>query len=351
VNAVPEKIIALVDYRGHFWSSVRRNDIGMDLDRLEAGFTKEGLAVEFLRFPEVDLRKRSFAGLPVVYQSSEDRGSLYKGYIEDIILGLTLRGAVPVPRYECLRAHHNKVFMEILRDVSDDARLQGVRARGFGTLEDYERYHESTDATQVIKSAEGCRSLGVALLDSASARRRLPPKLSRSFHLIDAAKNRAKVRLRPWYVAKSDHRRKFVVQEFVPSLTCDFKVLVYWDRTYVLQRGVREHDFRASGSGLFEYRKDLPDGLLDFVQEVFRGFDVPCISIDLAWTGSEFLPLEFQFVLFGTYTLERAPFYFVKAESGDRWTVVEKPSELEEVFAHSVVAFLRHGEPVAPDAH
>lgn len=351
MSATPEKIIMLVDYRGHFWSSVRKKDIGMDLEALEAAFVELGVTVEFLCFPEVDLRRRSFVGLPVLYQSSEDRGSLYKGYIEDIVLGLTLQGAVPVPRFECLRAHHNKVFMEILRDVSGEPRLQGVRSRTFGTLEDYERYHDKTDATQVIKSAEGSTSTGVALLDGVGARRRLPRKLSRSYHLIHAAKNRAKLHLRPWYAAKSNHRRKFIVQDFVPGLSGDFKVLVYWDRTYVLQRSNRKNDFRASGSGLFEYRRDLPDGLLDFVRAVFRGFEVPCISIDLAWTGSEFIPLEFQFVFFGSYTLERSPFYFVEAESGDGWTVVEEPSQLEEVFARSVVEFLQRGERTVPEAH
>lgn len=351
VSATPEKIVVLVDYRGHFWSSVRKIDIGMNLDALEAAFADLGVTVEILRFPEVDLRRRSFAGLPVLYQSSEDRGSLYKGYIEDIVLGLTLQGAVPVPRFECLRAHHNKVFMEILRDVSDDLGLQAVGSRSFGTLEDYEHYHEKTDAAQVIKSAEGSSSLGVALLDDVGARHRLPRRLSRSYHLIDSAKNRAKIFLRPWYAAKSNHRRKFIVQDFVPELAGDFKVLVYWDRYYVLQRGNRKNDFRASGSGLFEYRRELPDGLLDFVKAVFRGFEVPCISIDLAWTGSEFIPLEFQFVTFGSYTLVHSPFYFVAAESGNGWTVVEEPSQLEEVFARSVVAFLRQSERTVPEAH
>jgi hypothetical protein len=351
VSVTPEKIIVLVDYRGHFWSSVRKNDIGMDLEVLEATFAELGFTLEFMRFPEVDLRRRSFAGLPVLYQSSEDRGSLYKGYIEDIVLGLMLQGAVPVPHFACLRAHHNKVFMEILRDVSSEPRLQGVGSRTFGTLEDYEHYHEKTDVTQVIKSAEGSSSLGVALLDGAGARRRLPRKLSRSYHLVDAAKNRAKIHLRPWYAAKSNHRRKFIVQDFVAGLSGDFKVLIYWDRYYVLQRSNRKNDFRASGSGLFEYRRDLPTGLLDFVRAVFRSFEVPCISIDVAWTGSEFIPLEFQFVLFGSYTLVRSPFYFVAAESGDGWTVVEEPSQLEEVFARSVAAFLKHGERTVPEAY
>jgi hypothetical protein len=341
-------ILVLLDYRGHFWMSRRMKDVGMDLEALEAAFAHRGLSVEFLRFPEVDLRSRSYTGLPVLYQSSEDRDSLYKGYIEDVVLALALQGAIVLPGYEYLRAHNNKVFMELLRDLHAHEGLQSIRARPYGTLEDYRRHAEPTQQSQVIKSAEGATSSGVSLMDGPHARLKLPARLSRSLHLVDAAKNRVKLHLRPWYDARSDHRRKFIVQEFVAGLAGDYKVLVYWDRYYALERSNRKNDFRASGSGLFTYRRDLPEGLLTFAKGVFGVFDVPCMAIDIAWTGQDFIVLEFQFVRFGSYTLEASPFYFVEAAGGKGWTVVEEASRLEDVFARSVVAFLEqrgHARP------
>jgi len=49
------------------------------------------------------------------------------------------------------------------------------------------------------------------------------------------------------------HRSKFIVQEFIPDLSNDWKVLVFWDKYYVLRRKNRPNDFRASGSGLFSF--------------------------------------------------------------------------------------------------
>ena len=84
------------------------------------------------------------------------------------------------------------------------------------------------------------------------------------------------------YVPYSMHRQKFLVQEFIPGLQGDFKVLVYWDRYYVVSRNNRPGDFRASGSGLLTWPEDPPGGLLEYAQRVFNHFRVPMISLDIA---------------------------------------------------------------------
>ena len=60
------------------------------------------------------------------------------------------------------------------------------------------------------------------------------------------------------YVRESWNRGKIVVQEFIPGLKNDYKVLIFGSKYYVLYRRVREGDFRASGQGLLEYRRELP---------------------------------------------------------------------------------------------
>lgn len=47
----------------------------------------------------------------ILNTSSEDNGYHYKDYIEDIILGLYLQGAILLPEYKYLRANNNKVYM------------------------------------------------------------------------------------------------------------------------------------------------------------------------------------------------------------------------------------------------
>ena len=69
-------------------------------------------------------------------------------------------------------------------------------------------------------------------------------------------------------------------------------------------------DFRASGSGNFNYDKVLPDGLLNFCNEIYKEFNIPSLSLDIAYDGNQYYLIEFQAVYFGTYTLEAAPYYF-----------------------------------------
>ena len=68
-------------------------------------------------FFEIDFRKESYKNKWVIYQSSEDPELHYKDYIEDVLLTLKIQGAKLIPNFDYFRAHHNKVFMEFLRDV------------------------------------------------------------------------------------------------------------------------------------------------------------------------------------------------------------------------------------------
>ena len=106
------------------------------------------------------------------------------------------------------------------------------------------------------------------------------------------------------------------------------------ERAYAFRRFKRKNDFRASGSGFFDFVKDVPDGILDYAKKVFEEFDVPFISLDVAHKNSNFYLIEFQFVHFGTYTLEKSPFYFQQNENS--WQVMNSTSILEQEFAASI---------------
>lgn len=192
-----------------------------------------------------------------------------------------------------------------------------------------------------IKLTDGDQSKHVRLLATPGEKRRIPKCLSRTFHPCCWSVNRIKPYLRkiyPGYRAKSDHRRKFIIQNFVPGLEGDYKVLVFGEKYYVLHRKNRENDFRASGSGRFSFERELPPGLLDYAAKAFECFDVPFISLDIARGSEEFFLMEFQFVHFGAYTLEKSPFHFVERDG--HWQLMEGPSTLEEEFARAVCTYI-----------
>ncbi len=336
-------IVLLVDYEEQFYSSVRRLGAGMNVHLLRQGFERAGYQMVVRRFSSIDFRREQFKGWHVLYCSSEDRDLRYKGYIEDVLLGLTLRGAILVPGFFLFRAHHNKVMMEILRDVTPCEDLKTIRSRVYGSYEDYVVAPPGLDGGLVIKPAEGANSKGILLADGPTQTERAARRVSRSFHPVDALKDLIKRWIRYGYAGRSNRRRKFVIQNYIPGLTHDYKVLVYAGQFYVLLRKNRPGDFRASGSGLFEWPDSLPDGLLNTAERVHQALGSPFTSMDMAFDGSRVHILEVQCLHFGTYTLEKSPGYHVR--DGGQWRWVAGRSILEEEVVRSVAAFIEADRP------
>ena len=261
-----------------------------------------------------------------------DVSEFKKDFIEDIVFGLHLKGAKVLPDYRFLRANNNKVFMEILRDLADNSVIKNIESRKFGTVS--ELNSRATEGEFVIKPAAGAMSQGVLLSKSKQDLIHKAKKLSRTRYLwaeLWDLKNKIKHK---GFKTDSLYRKKFIVQEFIPGLDRDWKLLIYGDRYYILERKTRKNDFRASGSGMFSFTKDLPEGILDFGMEVFKAMRVPHLSMDIAYDGKSFYLLEFQAVYFGTKTLENSEFYFRYGNDG--WEAIDESSELERVYAESI---------------
>lgn len=335
------RIRLFIDYREQFYSSLRVSTGGMDLAVLQKRFHELGYELEIDRFSEIDPDDR-FDDSFILYQSSEDRDLHYKEYIADWIHHIEQRGGTLIPASSCFRAHENKVFQSLLTRQMDIPGVYVPAFKVFGCYEDLERASLSLSFPLVLKSSTGCQSQGVTLARSRAELLRKARKFSRSFHLRDALRFVAKRWLRKGYVPESLHRKKFLLQEFIPGLSGDFKVLVYWDKVFVLQRSTRPNDFRASGSGRFTYSRDVPPRLLDCALRLREHFDCPFVSADVAFdaVSGRCILIEIQFLMFGTYTLENSPFHFRR--DADSWSVVEGKVVLEEVFAEATAQFLQH---------
>ena len=336
-------LLLLIDYRNQFWLKTDYKEQSIDVNLLAREIGSLGYAVSIRSYNQIDFSEDNYKGYYVFYQSSQDPNLLYKSYIEDILLGLKLQGAFLIPDYQYLRAHHNKVFMEILRSVCGNDNMRLLKSWHFGTYEDFiDNKKLDWRKKYVFKLSTGDQSKNVVLLDDRKKFHSVPKKQSRSFNwyywFIDQIKPYWHSRY-PGYRKKSHHRRKFIIQEFIPGLSGDYKVLVFPDKKiFVLARETRPDDFRASGSGRFTYKRDIPRELLDYSSEVFNTFSVPFISLDIAISNKKFYLLEFQFVHFGTYTAEKSPFHFQKVF--DNWEIVEERVVIETEFAKSLHWFI-----------
>jgi glutathione synthase/RimK-type ligase-like ATP-grasp enzyme len=332
-------IYLLIDYRGAFYSTIRNRWglCSMDISRLQAEFQNHGYFAHVVRYSDIDLRKIHFKGCLVAYQSAEDSDSRYKDYIEDLLLGIQLQGGVLIPHFHCFRAHHNKVFMEILRDLSTDSKIQYPEAKSFGILEDFQKWNRMYP--KVIKKAWGAGSSGVELAKTPDEAMKIATRFSKSASLIECLKEyyRRWRRCKAGYVPTSLHRNKFIVQDFIGGLRGDFKVLVYWDKYFIVSRENRPGDFRASGSGRLNWPEDPSVELLNYARQVFKYFDVPMASLDIAMSGNEAFLIEFQFVNFGPAAMELSKWHFVA--TGKEWKKAYGTSVPETEFARSIVEY------------
>lgn len=333
------ELTLLVDYRDHYYCTLPQRQDTMSTRRLAAHLERWGWTAEIRRFDEVELRDGRWRGRFVFYQSAQDRDLHYKGYIEDVVLGLSMAGAVVVPDFAKLKAHHNKVFMEFLRDVSDDPALRSLRARHFGTFEEFAAAVPGLKFPLVLKSAATDLSRGVELARNAREALRHARRLSRSWHPGDAALRWWRQLTKPEYRRESLHRRKFIVQDLVAGASEDERVLVFGDRYYWLHRQSRPGDFRASGSGMPKHWPlEPPPGLLETARRVYEHFDVPYLHLDLIVDASAIHVIEYQFIRFGVNAVMNAPHHFVR--EGDGFRRVEGNLELEETFARAMVQYL-----------
>jgi len=330
-------IFILIDYKGIFGSKYIAVPYrsGMNKELLVKYFRKCNFDVRFLEFSAINLRSMNFKDKYVIYTSSEDIGGHYKDYIEDVLLGLELQGAKLIPEFKYFRAHNNKVFMEILRDLSTLDEIKSIQSKHFGTIVALKKM---INEKSVLKSARGAVSMGVYLSQSKKDLIRKAKKISRSTHIKDYLWDLGRSIKRRGYIRESIYKQKFIVQNYIPNLLNDWKILIFGKKYYILYRKTRKNDFRASGSGLLEYREKIPEGILDYAVRIYNCFNLPHLSIDVAYNEKNFYLIEFQAIYFGSHTLDTSPFYFTK--DNNKWNIHHKTSILEEEYVNSIIYYL-----------
>ncbi len=334
-----DKIFLFTDYRGQFYSSTKYRGAAVDLESLKIYFSKHNFELIVLAFSKIDFRTQNYKNAWVLYQSSEDPGMFYRSYVDDIVLGLYIQGAKLIPSLPQFRAHHNKHFLEILRDLHNLPDIKNLKAKRYGTYEDYLRdINYLNEDTLVLKSSNSSKSRGVFLLGNYTEKIKLPKVVSHTFSLQNLRYIIEQLKTGNKPLRISNHRNKFVLQHYIDGLQGDYRVVVYGEKFYVLYRKNRSDDFRASGSMKFNYDVELQEGLLDYAKKVFESFDAPYIALDIGIKKNEFFLFEFQFLSFGQYTLEKSSFYY-HLKNGKWQKEFEKP-DLEREIAESVSKFI-----------
>jgi len=338
------KIFLLTDYLGRFGS---KHDAvpyksGMNLELLHSLFSEFSVKAEILSFAEVQFSNIDWKGRIVLYTSQEDSDAFYKGYIEDVIYFLELQGAVVIPRYALLRAHENKVFMEFLRLMSNVPSMSSLESKSFGTYKEAIGAIEKLKFPIVVKAASGSMSSNVELARTVPDFKNVLLKLMTAGNWKKFLREKVRAKKYKGYLAETDYRKKIIVQEFLPKLSNDWKVLVFGKRFYIFERGVRKDDFRASGSGQHAYlygtKTEIPEGIFDAAKNIKEEFNVPFLSVDFALFNNKLYVIEFQFLYFGTVGQWRSDCYFEFVNNEFR--PFTNSLSLEKVYVDAVIEFV-----------
>ena len=335
-------IFILTDYKRNFgskWDAVPYNS-GMDKNLLSKIFMDNGYSVKYLEFSEVK-GLSPIKGKIILYTSSEDIGYFYKDFIEDIILFLELEGAIVLPSYKFLRANNNKVFMELSRRSFDENANSELKSWVFGSADEILNYINEYEYPIVVKESLGAQGKGVFLASSEKELLKITRKVSRTFNIYQDIKDRLRIFKHKGYKYESLYRRKFILQEFVPDLSNDWKILIYGNKLFILTRHIRKDDFRASGSK-YKYlagsESVIEDGLLDFAYNYYLNLNVPNISLDIIYEEGKFYVIEFQAIYFGTSTINLSDAFYLKTSKG--WELDYNIPTVEQLYTESIIEHL-----------
>ena len=236
--------------------------------------------------------------------------------------------------------------MELLRKELLPKEYNNIRSWAFGCFEDLIKHMQQPQFQYpvVLKSPQGASGSGVFKAENKKDLIRLVRKISRTRNIKYEVWDRLRIFKHKNYIPDSRHCQKFILQEFIPNLTNDWKIYVFGSKLYIFKRPVFKHrGFRASGGGYDNYFYDLeaeaPDGLFDYAYNLFNYLDVPHASLDIAFDGKEFYLIEFQLLYFGTAGIPYSKGYFTK--SGKDWHFIEKKLSIEQAYAESIVEYLQ----------
>ena len=131
----------------------------------------------------------------------------------------------------------------------------------------------------------------------------------------------------------------FVLQEFVPNLTYDIRVLIMNDKYYIVKRHVNDGDFRASGAKKFDFNYQADSKLLDYAKLIYEKMNTPFLSLDLYQSNNQIGLFEYQALHFGTSVYMKNDTYYYY--NNDSWNTGKYELNIEIEIADGLSKYLK----------
>ncbi len=323
-----KKELTIITGIDNFFGQRENRHKSIDVNKVKT-YLSDYFNVKITDFDNILNNNENIENSYILYTSSQE--PKYKEMIEDVMFSLKDNNTL-LPSFEYLKAHENKGFQEILR------KKLGIKKPGayyFANLNDLDKYE--FNFPMVFKLVEGAGSKTVSIVNSKKDIYDLVAKKSKWHWKFTDKKDFSKTqRYKFEYLTE-----RFVLQEFLPGLNHDFKILVFGDKYYAVKRKVRPDDFRASGSGKLEYI-DADEPLLNFAEMIFKKLKVPFASLDVCKYNDKYYLTEFQCMHLGPLVLLGSQGYFKNINNSP--TFVKEEPNLEKSYADSIIYYLKNNE-------
>jgi glutathione synthase/RimK-type ligase-like ATP-grasp enzyme len=345
------KSLIVLTGNNSFFGQTRKPWTSIDYNKMESEIEKHGYKVHHYAFHEIFNKKIHISDSTIFYTFSQ-KPELIR-YILDTLLYLKDFNNKLIPNLELLRCHENKGYQELYKSKLG---IKSLPSFYFSNLRDLESYELSYPI--VLKTVDGSNSKGVFLIkdkDDLYLRVKAFEQIG-FFDVMDLIRRKyfrkhKKYVEYPSYSNRKDYyeykdyirpNKRFILQQFVPDLKCDYRVLILFDRYYITKRHVKDNDFRASGAKKFDFNFEPSEEVMAFSREIYQKFDTPFLSIDLAYDGIECHLLEYQALHFGLNVLVKSKGYYTFSEGV--WSFTEKRPNIEKDLIRGLIKHLGEKE-------
>jgi glutathione synthase/RimK-type ligase-like ATP-grasp enzyme len=340
--------IVVLTGNNNFFGQTRKPWVSMNFKKIHNILCENGFTVEKYTFNEIAGLDDRINNSLIFYTFSQKLNR--RIYINDIIRYIDNGSNFLIPSYDLLKCHENKGYQELYKKKIG---LNTISAHYFSSID--ELRHHDIKFPIVLKTIDGSNGKGVFLAKNKNELIEIVNNLERqnTFTLLDLFR-RKYFRRKKSYKEYSDYSNKkdyeqykdyilkeknFILQEFIPDLKFDYRVLVLYDKYYVTKRHIKKNDFRASGAKRFDFNFKADTDLLNYARDIYNKFDTPFLSMDICIHQDNFYLFEFQALHFGINVFVKSNGYYIL--DNDNWQFIEKSLNLETEIANGLIKYIK----------
>jgi len=306
----------------------------LNIDIIEEIFKKNNFEVIVLSFNKFVNGNYEIKNNYFFYASSQFTS--YKEYIQDILIYIESNGGIIIPNFSSFIAHENKMLQEL-----EMKRLEIKSPSSYivGTYEEGIEFLQKTNFPVIGKKSKGFGSKTVEKINSVEEGKKFLKKNLSDGLIFNVEYFKWLYKKWKYNTLYPKEHGKVIFQEMIKNLEYDWKVLIFNDVCFVLKRFIKKDDFRASGSGLFDYQAIPSNEVLDFALETKRKLKIPFVSFDIVESDNQCFLIEYQSIHFGLLTALNAEVYY--KYKNHCWNKYKKDLEVDYFFANAIIDFIK----------